>query len=380
MTEVGETFHPSDQTDGPPHPSETQTLFGQQKACKQFLDAFSAGRLHHAWLITGLRGIGKATLAWQIAKFLLTIPDQREDAGLLGITETPTDLRVPNHHPIAQRIKARSEPGLLSIQRTYDEKRKRFKQIITVDEIRKVNSFFNLSAVNGGRRIVIVDSAEDMNRNASNALLKALEEPPKNAFLFLISHHPARLLPTIRSRCCELHLETLNHSNMSNALRATGIDLEVFDLEALLELSGGSVGAALRLINQDGLFIYQLILEILATLPNLDHNKVTSISEKFSGKEWAAKFDFFCSLLDMALKRLTLNAIKRNKTKTVTVLNEDIIFSRICPDQRAAIEWATVTQDISIRLRQGHAVNLDPAALILDTFFKIEECANKTAQ
>ena len=380
MSDIGEISDVIDYLTGVPHPSQNNILFGQKKACKQFLDAYSAGRLHHGWLITGQRGIGKATLAWQIAKFLLTTPVPKKDPAFFATAETHTSLHVAENHPIVRRIKAGSEAGLLNIQRSYDSKRKRFKQVITVDEIRQINSFFRLSAVDGGRRIVIVDSADDMNQNASNALLKILEEPPENAYLFLVSHQPARLLPTIRSRCCELQLGVLDQSNMTNALHALEIVFKASDLPAILELAGGSVGDAVQLINQNGLSIYQSVLEILSSLPRLDHNGIIAISEQFTHSDGMEKFEFFCSLLDLALKRLTLNSLKKNESEKVKVFNEQSIFSRLCPNHRSAIEWASVTQEISNRLRSGHAVNLDPASLILDMFFKIEECANKIAQ
>ena len=377
MSKMVKRSYVSDQFMGIPHPSETTTLFGQRKACEQFLEAFSADRLHHGWLLTGLRGIGKATLAWQIAKFLLTTPDPKKDPASLDTAEKRTNLNVDENHPTVRRIRSGSERGLLHIQCPYDEKRKRFKQVITVDEIRKLNSFFTLSAMDGGRRIVIVDSADDMNRNASNALLKILEEPPQNAYLFLISHNPAKLLPTIRSRCCEIQLEVLDQSDLTNALRTLEIIFEDSDMPAILELAGGSVGEAIKLINQNGLSIYRTVLEVLSSLPSLDLNKIISISEQFNHSDGGEKFVFFVSLLDLALKRLALSPLKRNAPQTVKILNEQIIFLRLCPDHRSAVKWATLTQEISTQLRKGHAVNLDPASLILDTFFKIEECANK---
>lgn len=177
-----------DRIDGAPHPRETSLLYGQDAAQADFLQAFSSDRLHHGWLITGPRGVGKATLAWQIARFLLATPIAQDD-GLFGAPPPPTDLHVNPEHPVSRRMMAGSEPGLFALRRPYDEKAKRLKAQITVDEVRKLKGFFALSAADGGRRVVIVDAADDMNVSAANAILKLLEEPPDRTTLLLSLIH-----------------------------------------------------------------------------------------------------------------------------------------------------------------------------------------------
>ena len=380
MTTLLEELPRSDIVGGALHPSQTPILFGQSTATEQFLNAFNAGRLHHAWLVTGARGIGKATLTWQIAKFLLTTPDPSEASGLFGAPEPAASLTIDPAHPICSRINAGSEPGVIAIRRTFDEKRKRLRQMITVDEIRKLKSFFNLSATDGGRRIVIVDCAEDMNANAANALLKILEEPPKNAYLFLISHQPAKLLPTIRSRCRELRLKALTPLHVDQALEEAATDMTAVDLNALALLSGGSVGEAVKLMNLNGLDLYQKILDILEALPRLENEKVISISDMFTTPSSSGEFEFFVSLLELSLNRLSLSGAKTEQDVKQSIFNETSVFSRLSPNRQAAIQWAELTQELSARLRRGHAVNLDASALILDTFFQIEACAARTAQ
>ena len=378
-TPLGE-FPLSDQVEGAPHPKNTSTIFGQQEAIDQFLAAFNARRLHHAWMVTGARGIGKATLTWQIAKFLLATPDPNAGIGLFGGPEAALTLSIDAEHPIARRIRAGSEPGVMCVRRAYDEKRKKFKQMITVDEIRNLKSFFTLSAKDGGQRIVIVDCAEEMNQSAANALLKILEEPPQNAYLFLISHQPARLLPTIRSRCRELRLKQLSPLDMAQSLEAAELEVSDIDLDALAVLAGGSVGEAVKLINLNGLDVFKRILDIFETLPRLNNEKALALSKTFSQSGGSNDFEFFVSLLELVLNRLTLIGTKADGQAGTTLFNEASIFQRLCPNRHAAIQWAELTQELSARLRQGHAVNLDPAALILDTFFQIEACAAKTAQ
>ena len=189
---------------GAPHPRDTVRLIGQATAEAAFLDAFTSGRLHHAWLLTGPRGVGKATLAWRIARFLLATPDPDPD-DMFGVP-APTSLDVDPEHPVARRIAAGAEPGLKSVNRTENENTRRLRDQIVIDDIRALSGFFQLSAADGGRRVVIIDAADEMNPNAANALLKMLEEPPARTTLLLVCHQPSRLLPTIRSRCRTLRL------------------------------------------------------------------------------------------------------------------------------------------------------------------------------
>ena len=261
-----------DRVEGAPHPRETRALCGQARAEAAFLDAHAGGRLHHAWLLTGPRGVGKATLAWRIARFLLTEPPAADGAGLFGDTPpAPTSLDVPEDHPALRRMEALAEPSLFLLRRAWDDKARppRLKTVITVDEVRRLKGFFALSAADGGRRVVIVDAADEMNANAANALLKLLEEPPAGAVLLLVSHQPSRLLPTIRSRCRELRLETLGAEDMAAALAAAG-HAPGEEAEALAELAGGSVGEAVRLANLDGLAAYRSLVALFAGAPGID--------------------------------------------------------------------------------------------------------------
>ena len=262
------------QVAGAPHPRDTLRLVGQARAEAGFLEAFSTGRMHHGWLLTGPRGVGKATLAWRIARFLLTQP--ADDGGLFGAPPPPASLDTDPEHPVCRRIYAGSEPGVFVLKRGANATGTGLSQDIRVDEVRKLKSFLHLSATEGGRRIVIVDSADEMNTQAANALLKLLEEPPARVTFLLISHQPAGLLPTIRSRCRELRLDTLAPDAMAEALLAAedGADLNT---AALATLSGGSVGEAIRLLNLDGLASYEKLVALFSTLPQLDRVRALAV-------------------------------------------------------------------------------------------------------
>jgi len=179
---VAEELPEADRLGSYPHPRRTENLYGQDAAEARFLDSFNSGRMPHAWLITGPRGIGKATLAWRLARFLIAQP-LGEDDGLFGAPERPDTLATSPEHPVARRIAAGSEGNLFLLRRPWDHKAKRLKTVIDVESARDLKKFFAHSAAEQARRVVIVDSADEMNASAANAVLKVLEEPPKNALL-----------------------------------------------------------------------------------------------------------------------------------------------------------------------------------------------------
>lgn len=353
-----------DRIAGAPHPRETATLYGQGRAEADFLDAFGAGRLHSGWLITGPRGVGKATLAWKIATFLLS----GQEGGLFG---DPT-LAVDPDHPDARLIQAGAHPRLSLIRRPWDDKTKKLKADITVDAVRNLKSFFHMSAADGGRRVVIVDAADELNRNAANAILKELEEPPENTTILLIAHQPSRLLPTIRSRCRELRCTRLNAADLQNALSQAGHPSD--QSESLATLAAGSAGDAIRLLNHDGLPLYAEIIKTLDGLPRIDRPAALRLADACAGRGAETRFGMTLDLIDLFLSRAARAGLM-GAPDAQGAACEARLLARISPDDRAARAWAQLQQDLTERSRHGRAVNLDPAALILDMIFKIEETA-----
>lgn len=360
------------QVPGAPHPRDTERLIGQDAAEQAFVDAFATGRLHHAWLLTGPRGVGKSTLAWRIARFLLATPDPDPD-DMFG-APLPTSLDISPDHPIARRIAAGSEPGLKSVHRTVNEKTKRLRDQIVIDDVRALGAFFQLSATDGGRRAVIIDAADDMNVNAANALLKMLEEPPARTTLLLVCHQPSRLLPTIRSRCRTLRLGTLTPDQMEQALAQAGVSAGP-DAAALAELSAGSVGDAMRLSLLGGLDLYRTVIQLLGTLPNLDRTGALALAESASARGAEAKLDLLYTLIDVALTRLARTGALGAPPAVEAAPNEAAILTRLAPHGAQARAWAETAHTALDRARHGRAVNLDPAALVLDTLFKLSETA-----
>ena len=365
-----------DRTPGAPHPRDTARLIGQSAAEAGFLDAYRAGRLHHAWMITGPRGVGKATLAWRIARFLLANPD--DDGGMFA-PPPPVTLDIDPASPVVRRIAAQSESRLTLLRRPYDDKTARLRTEITVDEVRKMKSFFTLSAADGGRRVAIIDAVDELNTSAANALLKLLEEPPPRVTLLLISHQPARLLPTIRSRCRELRALPLASADLAAALSQAGGDVTPDDRIRLAELAGGSVGEAFRLTNLDGLKLYGVLIALFATLPRLDRPRAQALADAGSGKGTEAQFDLIVTLIDLFLARLA-RAGTLGESPLEAARGEAALLARLSPDPEAGRTWADLAQSLTIRARRGKAVNLDPSALLMDMILKIDEVAGILAQ
>lgn len=370
-----------DRVPGAPHPRHAIDLFGQEAAEAAFLQAFVDGRLHHGWMLTGHRGIGKATLAWRIARFLVATPDQAPD-GLFGAPPAPTSLALAADHPVTRRVHALSDPSVHVVRRggagtTEADQHKnllegKFSAVIRVDEVRKLTRFLHLSATEGGHRVVIVDAADEMNDAAANALLKMLEEPPARTTLILVTHQPSRLLPTIRSRCRALPLAPLGPEALGQALDQAGTTVPPEQAAALAELSGGSVGMALRVLSLDGLALYAEVIGLLGGLPRLDRGRMLALAESCAGREQDGRLDLLLTLVDTALARLARTGVLAPPDIALCADERDIL-RRLSPDAQAARTWAECAQSATARARHARAVNIDAVRLVTDLFLQIRD-------
>ena len=360
----------ADRIAGLPHPCETEHLFGHDGACAQVLDAFNGDRMHHAWMLTGPKGIGKASLAYHISRFLLAAEPARDS--LFGTPPPATSLSVPADHPVARRIRAGSEPGLCILRRPVDDKTGKLKTVIPVDTVRELRRFFGLSAGGNGRRVVIVDCIDEMNANAANALLKVLEEPPQDAVLLLVTHQPSRILPTIRSRCRTLACAPLSPDDLERAF-AQALPDQAFD-PGLNALAAGSVGRAAELSFTGGTDMYGAIVSLCQGLPQMDRGVLLKLANS-SGRVADGKLEQLLDLLDLFLARLARAGVSALGQEAAS--GEVEVFARLCPGPAAARIWADAQLELSQRARQGKTANLDPSSLILDMGLKIEETASK---
>jgi len=313
-----------------------------------------------------------------MAKFLLTqpIPSIKLN-GLFGNSNDNHNNGLDENLKKAMiaKILAESEPRLVVVRKSFDEKRKTFRSSIRIDEVRQLKTFFSLSVSDGGGRVAIIDCAEDMNINAANALLKTLEEPPKDTIFFLVSHNPQSLLPTIKSRCRELRLSSLTESDLKSALEQINLTIPENDSKIYSLLGSGSVGNSIRLLEHDGAGLYRTLLSFLNQLPNLNGFELEKFIATFSGNKNRNRLELFIELLNMVIARLSKAGIIGYGLPDQILEDEKEIFKKLCPNQITAMKWAKLAQTQSENLKHGLAVNLDPGSLILDTFFRIEDCA-----
>jgi DNA polymerase III subunit delta' len=281
------------------HPRETSVLFGHREAEAALLSAYRSGRIAHAWLIGGPQGIGKATLAYRMARFVLT----HRDPAAPAVREAET-LFVDPAEQVARHIASGAHGGLLTLERSVNDKGV-MRTVITVDETRETISFFGSTAAVEGWRVCIVDTVDELNPNAANALLKILEEPPPQSLFLLVSHAPARVLATIKSRCRRLSLRPLPAAEVVRAAaEATGIDAADPALKDAADASEGSVARALALLGGDALQLQTRTAALLATLPRLDPAELHALGDALGTSDRVALAAFVDSIERWMAERL----------------------------------------------------------------------------
>lgn len=321
-----------DRIPGQPHPRETYDLFGQNEALTRVSTAIRTGKPPQGLLLTGEPGIGKATLAYRIARYILRF----------GATpDGPADLHVAPEEMVARQVEAQAHPGLLVLRRPWDDKGK-LRSELTVGEIRRLGEFFGMRSVSGGWRIALIDSADDMNPNAANALLKNLEEPPPRSMLILVSHAPGRLLPTIRSRVQRLGLKPLQPALVSQMLEPMAPDLTHEQRAAVTAIADGSLGLALRLAGEDGAELAHEVETLLASGPVPDWQSIMKLAER-AGRRMD-NVERFGEFLGRALSRRI-----RSRAETGS------------GDSRAVETW----EQLNSLFARGVGVNLAPQQTII---------------
>src|SRR3984957_2349460 len=281
------------------HPRETAVLFGHRDAELALLNAYRSGRIPHAWLIGGAQGIGKATLAYRMARYVLAHRD-----ALANDVQRAETLWVDPSDPVARHVAAGAHGGLLTLERSLNDKGV-MRTVITVDETRETISFFGSTAAVEGWRVCIVDTVDELNPNAANALLKILEEPPRQSLFLLVSHAPARVLPTIQSRCRKLPLRPLVTSDVIGAAAlAANIAIDDPALTEAAQAADGSVARALTLLGGDALKLQQKTTALLATLPRVDPRELHALGDALGLSDRVALAAFVDSIDRWVSERL----------------------------------------------------------------------------
>ena len=362
----------------PHHPRLSDTCVGHGDAERALLEAFNSERLHHAWLITGARGIGKATLAYRFAKFMLVNGNVGDDGpSMFGddLGQTTFDsLDIDPDNEIIQRIKAGGHGDLLTVERSEDPKKKTIRKQIVVDDVRKAHTMFHNTASEGGWRVIVVDAADEMNNNAANALLKILEEPPKKAILLLVSHAPGKLLPTVRSRCRMLKLSPLEPSAVHDVVMARFPEMSSADLAALSALAEGAPGKAIRLADMGGLTVYDRMIGILGSLQNLDIPELHKLAGEMAAVKALDKYELFMDLLSNWLERLVRYGAT-GEAPFVVRDSENAIFQKltgVCGVDR----WLEVWEKMNNDRTRAAGINMDKKQLLLEIFSTMAERAN----
>ncbi|TDQ81505.1 DNA polymerase III delta prime subunit [Dongia mobilis] len=353
-----------------PPPEATTRLVGHAAAEATFLKAFESGRMPHAWLLSGPRGIGKATLAFRMARFLLAhgmAAPAAEPAGmgLFGDAPasppdlTPRDLDIDPGHPIFNRVRELSHSDLRVLRRTVNDKTGKLRSEIIVDDVRSAIDFLHLMPAESAWRVLIVDAADDLNRNAANALLKILEEPRPRSVLILVSHAPGRLLPTIRSRCRRLLLEPLPPALLEAELRQHCPNLAGAERDLALALAEGSLGRAITLgRDQAARDLFQSMAQLLGTFPDFDPAALHRLGDRLAGKAGEENFATAVTLLDWWLARFVRRAAARDRPFSELFPGESSLIDRLA-GSASLDRWLQSWEKIGRLFARVASANLD---------------------
>ncbi len=343
-----EPYPEADKADFCPSPREVYTLTGHKQAEARFARMFANNTLHHAWLIHGPKGIGKATLAYRMIRTLFG-----------GQPQTPGGLDVPADDPVAQRVQSLGHGDFLLIRRPYDVKTKKLRGEIPIAEARKIGAFFANKASEGGWRVCLIDTIDEMNRNAANALLKILEEPPRRALLILLSNAPGRLLPTIRSRCLPLALRPVPEADLRHWL-STRVEAANEDIDAAVKLAAGAPGKAFAYV-QNADTVLRPLSRFMLGFPTQNMELYHRISDTLSLAKNAGSHDLFWQ---------GLQDILHSQAVYAATGEWDGAFAPMAL-QRGADDWVAIRTELNRMHLAGAGLNMNKKNLLLQALMRI---------
>ena len=353
-------------------PRENPNLVDQGLAERALLESARSGRLAHAWLLTGPQGVGKATLAFRFARYLLA--GDAEESGGLFESPRPEGLAVDPGHPVFRRVASRGHADLRVLARGVNPKTGKPRSEIVVDEVREAIAFLRLTPSEGGWRVVIVDGAEDMNRNAQNALLKVLEEPPARAVLLLVCHAPGRLLPTIRSRCRRLDLRPLSPTTIARLIATRLPELPEADRALAAGLAEGSIGRALAILEAGGVELYRDLVALLLALPKLDASALHRQAERLGRFGSEDSYRLAVELLLGWLTRMIKLAAAGENGGAVFMKGERAAMARLGRAVSVA-RWIELAEEMRREFALVEAVNLDRRQVWISSLLGVQRLA-----
>src|SRR6202035_548662 len=332
-----------------PHPRESYNCFGHAETEREFILSYLSGHLPQAFIVGGPPGVGKATLAWRLARFLLVNPDSAAAAG-----EATADLFVAPDHPVSRQIVALAHPDLVLLRREWNEKDKRFFTEIRVEDVRRAIHMFQQAAGQGGYRICILDCAEDLNAHSANALLKLIEEPPPRSLFLLVAHRPGDMLATLRSRCQKIVLKSLAATDIGHIVAALGPPWSAAGeakLEAAIARAQGSIQNVLRLLDDRGIELDTNLGRMLDDLPRIDWSKVHALADRVAARNNGKDYDTMLAAIDAWLD----TKVRRG------ALSPEANCARLAP-------YALVWEKLSEVARETDTFNLDKRPFVLSLF------------
>ncbi|WP_421723612.1 DNA polymerase III subunit delta' [Bauldia sp.] len=349
-----------DVVDGWPAPEEQDRWLGDAAAETTLLDAYRSGRMHHAWLLGGPKGIGKATLAYRFARFAFAHPDPASSE-----VAAAQDLSVPTDDRAFRQVARRAHPNLLALERPYRSDRKRFLTELSVDQIRRTVSFFGTTGGGEGWRIAIIDPADDMNANAANALLKVLEEPPDRALFFIICNTPGQLLPTIRSRCRMLQIRPFAEDEIKDAIdthKPDGFDRS--DMSVAATLSEGSLRQAILVLDGGGLEVYRAFVSLVSGAPDIEPAAMHDLADRVSRRGADDAYTGFIDVVQGWLDRRVNRVAEPERGEHNPAL-----------DAVPLARWAEVWEKTERAVAEAEALNLDRKQVALSILMSIAHAA-----
>jgi len=354
-------------------PRSNPDLFGHDKTEKLLLNDYKLGRLPHSIILAGAVGIGKATLAFRLARFLFSQSIDDSSAALFE-DEDKTEIDnfyVSPNNPIFKRVVSAGHADLLVIEREFDSKRGRLKNEISVESVRKIHPFMHKTAAEGGWRVVIIDGAEGLNRSSQNALLKILEEPPKNAIIILTTSQAGAFLPTIRSRCRLLNMPALGANIVSELLDRIMPELGDGEKDILISIAEGSIGKAIKFYEEDGISLYRQLIDIISTIPNLDMVKLHELSDKIGRYGSEANYYTAMNIISGWCERQA-RAIARGQGVMQSISASDSEIFKKITESYSPDHFLNAWEVITKLIKDVERYNLDKRQAVIGSFLALQ--------